>query len=90
MMIGELEHMFSNLEKPEEVAERIHEMKKEGYQFLYSDKAKRLIIGEEWPYIEGKEDSPYESIMKKVSEILGISNRKTYEEVDERYNLTMY
>ena len=44
MMIGELEHVFSNLEKPEEVAERIHEMKKEGYQFLYSDKAKIKVI----------------------------------------------
>ncbi len=89
-MSEELEHMFSNMEKPEEVAERIHEMKKEGYQFMYSDRVKRLIIGEEWPYIERKEASPYEDIMKKVSDILGIRDRKTYEEVDERYNLTMY
>ena len=89
-MNGNVEQVFKGVENAEEVAEKIHELKKVGYQFLYSGRLKRLIIGQEWPYIEKNQESPYEAVMSKVSRVLGIESRQTYEEVDERYNLTMY
>lgn len=81
---------LEKIEKPEEMAEEIHLLKKVGEQFLFSEKAGRLICGREYPLIERGEQSPYEKAMKHVSEVLGIKDRKTYEEADLRYNLTMY
>ncbi|MHB1439856.1 MAG: hypothetical protein ACYCSO_01950 [Cuniculiplasma sp.] len=86
----ELKEKFRDEKEPAEIAEKIHELKKEGYQFLFSDRVKRLIVGEEWPFIQKGQESPYSEVMIQISEILGIRDRKSYEEVDDRYNLTMY
>jgi hypothetical protein len=86
----EIQKAFSNIENPEEVAEKIHELKKTGVQFLFHSKVKRLIIGQEWTFIERGETSPFEDTMKSVSDKLSINDLKSYEEADERYNLTMY
>jgi hypothetical protein len=81
---------LEKVSEPEEMAEEIHLLKKIGEQFLFSDKAGRLICGREYPLIERGESSQYEKVMKHVSEVLGITDRKSYEEVDRRFNLTMY
>ncbi len=81
---------LSKITEPEKMAEEIHLLKKVGEQFFFSEKAGRLIIGREYPFIENGQKSPYEDVMKHVSEVLGIRDRKSYEEVDRRYNLTMY
>lgn len=80
--------MFENDNEPEEVGEHIHLLKKMGYQFIFFED--RLIVGQEYPILAEGKESPYEETMRKVSESLGIHDRKTYEEADLRYNLTMY
>ncbi|MGP6207099.1 hypothetical protein ACNF42_03575 [Cuniculiplasma sp. SKW3] len=81
---------LEKIEEPKELAEEIHLLKKVGEQFFFSEKAGRLICGREYPLIENGKESPYEKVMEHVSKVLGIKDRKTYEEADLRYNLTMY
>lgn len=77
-------------EEDHEIAEAIHELKKEGEQFLFWDKVKRLVIAREIPHLIKNEKTGYEEIMIHASQILGIKDRESYEKVDQRFNLTMY
>lgn len=81
---------LSKEDSPEKVAEILHEIKKTGEQIFFNEKKGRLILSREWDIIEHGLPSKYEEVMKRTSEILGIHDRKSYEEADERYNLTMY
>lgn len=90
MLLEEMKKLFEGEIEPKDIAERIHELKKEGYQFMYGEKVNRLIVGEEWPLLEKGMESPYSEILSHISKELGIYDRKSYEEVDEKYNLTMY
>ncbi len=78
------------MEEDHEIAEAIHELKKEGEQFLFWNSSKRLVLAREIPYLMKNEKTGYEEIMIHVSKILGIKSRKTYEMADQRFNLTMY
>lgn len=84
-MKREFYRCFSHLESTEEsAAEAIHCLKKHGEQVLFDDEEKRLKLGRE--VYDGK----YAGEMKTLSQILGIDSRKLYEEMDRKYNLTMY
>lgn len=88
MPVDEFENFLKGIEDPEELGEHIHILKKKGYQFMfYGD---RLIVGQEFPILREKKESPYANIMSEVSKVLGIHDRKSYEEADDLYNLTMY
>lgn len=67
-----------------ESAEIIHKLRKFGEQIYFSDSLKRLVLGREIYQPE------YGEIMEKISGSLGISDRESYEEMDKKYNLTMY
>ena len=75
----------------EKAAEVIHELRKNGEQFLYNESAKRIIIGREWNQVRrGELTTEFSKEMERISKVLNISNRKTFEEADYRFNLTMY
>ena len=75
----------------EKAAEAIHELRKNGEQFLYNERAKRIIIGREWNQVRrGELTTEFSKEMERISKVLNISNRKTFEEADYRFNLTMY
>ncbi|MHB8361803.1 MAG: hypothetical protein ACYDAO_03730 [Thermoplasmataceae archaeon] len=75
----------------EKAAEVIHELRKNGEEIMFSEKVGRLIIGREWNNIEqGILNTEFSSEMLRISRVLNISDRKTYEEADYRFNLTMY
>ena len=75
----------------ERAAEAIHELRKNGEQFLYNQQAKRIIIGREWnQVIRGEFITDFSKEMERITKVLNISSRKTFEEVDYRFNLTMY
>ncbi len=79
------EKCFSHLEDNEEsAAECIHCLKKHGEQVLFDEAEKRLKMGRE------AYDRKYAGEMKTLTQILGISSREKYEEMDRKYNLTMY
>lgn len=67
-----------------ESAEIIHQLRKFGEQIYFSDSLKRLVLGREIY------EPQYGEIMEKISQSLHISDRKSYEEMDRKYNLTMY
>jgi len=75
---------FTNISTAEEAAEAIHCIQKCGETVLYDDKAKRLVL---WREIYDK--SPEEQMIK-ISKLLEINSRESYETSDKRYNLTMY
>ncbi len=84
-MKRDFDHCFSHLESTEEsAAECIHCLKKHGEQVLFDDNEKRLKMGREIY------DKKYSGEMKTLTQILGISTREKYEEMDRKYNLTMY
>lgn len=84
-MNREFDKCFSHLESTEEsAAECIHCLKKHGEQVLFDDKEKRLKLGREMY------DKKYSGEMKTLTQILGITSRGAYEEMDRKYNLTMY
>ncbi len=88
MSVNEFEQFLGNIHDPEELGDHIHILKKKGYQFMfYGD---RLIVGQEFPLLRENKESPYGSIMSEVSKVFGIHDRKSYEEADDLYNLTMY
>ncbi|MGC8515022.1 MAG: hypothetical protein ACP5OC_02670 [Thermoplasmata archaeon] len=68
----------------DEVAECIHCLRKHGQIVYFRDDLKRLALGRE-EYDQSDADE-----MAKMSSILGISDRKSYEEMDRKFNLTMY
>ncbi len=70
--------------KPESAAEVIHCLKKHGENVMYSNERKRLVLGREMY------DDTYSDYMKRITEILGIDSRERYNEVDKKFNLTMY
>ena len=75
----------------EKAAEAIHELRKNGEQFLYNQQAKRIIIGREWNQIcMGELNTYFSREMERITKVLNISSRKTFEEADYRFNLTMY
>ena len=78
------------IQEQKEIAEAIHELKKEGEQFLFWDSERRLIVAREIPQIMKNKKTGYEKVMTHVSKVLEIKDRKSYEEMDVRYNLTMY
>ncbi|MCL4328759.1 MAG: hypothetical protein M1151_05915 [Candidatus Thermoplasmatota archaeon] len=83
-MSQRLEECFAHLNDEESAAECVHCLKKHGETVIFSDKLGRLALGREmW-------DDSHAKDMESVSEILGITDRKTYEEADRKYNLTMY
>jgi hypothetical protein len=67
-----------------ESAEIIHHLRKFVEQVYFSDSLGRLVLGREIY------DPQYGEIMQKISTSLHISDRKSYEEMDRKYNLTMY
>ncbi|EQB74096.1 MAG: hypothetical protein AMDU4_FER2C00028G0003 [Ferroplasma sp. Type II] len=75
---------FKNITDADQAAEAIHCIQKCGETVLYDDTEKRLIL---WREIYDK--SPEEHMIK-ISKLLEISSRETYEAADKRYNLTMY
>ena len=68
----------------EEAAEVVHCLKKFGEQIYFDDNSGRLVRGRE------KYDPDQAEIMKSLSNALGITDRKSYEQADRKYNLTMY
>lgn len=88
MSVNDFEKFLMDIKDPEELGEHIHILKKKGYQFMfYGD---RLIVGQEFPILRANGESPYAKIMSEVSDVFGIHDRKSYEEADDLYNLTMY
>lgn len=84
-MKREFDECFKHLESTEEsAAECIHCLKKNGEQVLFNDKEKRLMMGREIY------DRQYAGEMKTLSQVLRIDSREAYEEMDRKYNLTMY
>ncbi len=84
-MKRDFDHCFSHLGDTEESAGHcIHCLKKNGEQVLYDEHEKRLKLGRE------VYDTQYSQKMKKITELLGINSRESYEEMDKKYNLTMY
>jgi hypothetical protein len=76
---------FSEMKDDEdEVAECIHCLRKHGETVYFRDDLRRLALGRE------EFDQSDVAQMSKMSSILGISDRKTYEEMDKKFNLTMY
>ncbi len=75
---------FKEVRTEESAAECVHCLKKSGETVFFSDKKKRLILGRE------KWDSSVSIQMANVSKTLKISNRESYQEMDSKYNLTMY
>ncbi len=68
----------------DQAAECIHCLRKYGEIIFFSSEKKRLALGRE---LYDQSDA---SEMAKLSSILGIGDRKSYEEMDRKYNLTMY
>lgn len=84
-MKRDIEHCFSHLgENEESAAHCIHCLKKNGEQVLFDDSENRLKLGRELF------DSKYVEELKKLTQILGINSRDTYEAADRKFNLTMY
>jgi len=79
-----LEECFKHMEDEEEAAECIHCLKKHGEQVMYDDDLGRLVLGREIY------DDRYVEKMKELTKLLNIRNRKDYEFMDRKYNLTMY
>ncbi|HLH86061.1 MAG TPA: hypothetical protein VKU79_04275 [Thermoplasmataceae archaeon] len=76
---------FKHLEDNEEsAAECIHCLKKHGEQIFYDDYVSRLRMGREIY------DSTVIDQMIRITNLLGIKSRQDYEEMDKKYNLTMY
>lgn len=76
---------YADLENTEEsAAECIHCMKKYGEQIFFDAGLKRLKLGREGY------DKKYSGIMETLSGLLGIDSPEKYEEMDKKYNLTMY
>lgn len=79
------ENCYRDMENSEEgAAECIHCMKKYGEQVFFDPEKKRLSLGRE------RYDPQYSGIMETVSGLLGIDSIEKYEEMDRKYNLTMY
>lgn len=75
----------------EKAAEAIHDLRKNGEQFLYNQLAKRIILGREWNQISrGELNTEFSKEMERISKVLNINSRETFEEADYRFNLTMY
>jgi hypothetical protein len=86
-IFSELSHALDQ----EKAAEIIHDLRKNGEQFLYNEGAKRLIIGREWNQVsKGIYETEFSSEMTRISRVLNIHSRKSFEEADYRFNLTMY
>lgn len=84
-MNRDFDHCFSHLESSEESAAHcIHCLKKHGEQVLFDTEEKRLKLGRE------SFDKKYSGEMKTLTQLLGINSRETYENMDKKYNLTMY
>lgn len=79
------EECFSELKDDQEsAAECIHCLRKYGENILFSRERKRIILARElW-------DERPSAHMKKISEILGIDSIEKYQEMDSKFNLTMY
>ncbi len=75
---------FNDLEDALSAAEAIHCIQKYGETVLYDDTKKRLILWRE------QYDRAPEKYMIKISELLNINSRESYEKADKEYNLTMY
>jgi len=75
---------FGDLEDALSAAEAIHCIQKYGETVLYDDNKKRLIL---WREEYDKEPEKY---MIKISELLNINSKESYEIADKEYNLTMY
>jgi hypothetical protein len=75
---------FNNISNAYEAAEAIHCIQKCGETVLYDDSKKRLML---WREIYDK--SPEEHMIK-ISKLLEINSRESYEAADKLYNLTMY
>lgn len=68
----------------DQAGECIHCLRKNGEVIFFSDEKKRLVLGREL-YDQSDADQ-----MAKLSSILGIGDRKSYEKMDRKFNLTMY
>jgi len=75
---------FKDLKDALSAAEAIHCVQKYGETVLYDDNKNRLILWRE------EYDNEPEKYMIKISELLNINSRESYEIADKEYNLTMY
>ncbi len=75
---------FKDVDDELGAAECIHCLQKFGETVLYDDGKKRLIL---WREVY---DQTPEKYMEKLTKILKIDSREKYEEIDRRFNLTMY
>ncbi len=75
---------FSDFDEPREAAECIHCLRKHGEQVYFDDELKRLVLGRELY------DKTASEKMAELSSVLRIKDRKSYQDADEKYNLTMY
>ncbi|KAA8923192.1 hypothetical protein [Thermoplasma sp.] len=78
------EECFMHMEDEEEAAECIHCLKKHGEQVMFDDDLGRLVMGREIY------DNRYVDKMEELTKLLNIRNRRDYEFMDKKYNLTMY
>lgn len=84
-MKRDFDECFKHLKDDEEsAAECVHCLKKNGEQVIFDDHEKRLKLGRE------AYDDTYTEQITRVSKILGINSRESYEEADRKFNLTMY
>ena len=79
------EECFKDLRGDQEsAAECIHCLRKYGENIIFSRERKRIMLARElW------DENPTEN-MKRISEILGIDSIEKYQEMDSKFNLTMY
>ncbi len=75
---------FKDLEDGLSAAEAIHCIQKHGETVLYDNNKKRLVLWRE------QYDPEPEKYMIKISNLLNINSRESYERADKEYNLTMY
>jgi hypothetical protein len=76
---------FIHADKDEdEAAECVHCLRKHGEWVYFDETLSRLALGRE---LYDRSDADH---MERISRLLNIRDRKTYEEADEKFNLTMY
>lgn len=75
---------FEEAKDEESAAECVHCLRKNGEWVFYDPSKKRLVLGR-----EKYDPSPGEE-MSRISKLLEISSQKSFEDADEKFNLTMY
>ncbi len=79
-----IDECFEEAKDEETAAECVHCLRKHGEWVYFDTSRKRLALGRE------KFDSSPAEEMARISKLLKIKDQKSYQEVDEKFNLTMY